>query len=335
MKRLIYPVLLFFSLLTFTYADEEGYRLGHGIRIGNTPLYAGGYFSFEYENIDDGSETVKLDDLSLMIYGETERFDYMMELEANDIYSEVLSGPDQNESVNFHLHIERFYLDYKQENYTLRAGKFNSFIGFWNRVPINVLRDTTSNPEIVQYLFPHFTTGLNIAYHPEWWGESLLNVILQETKDLDAYVNDAFYNNMDIDRHYGLGLEISSGVTAYRLNAGTYRLRDGEVRYYAAGAFSYEGDQFRLQGEAGIQFDEDESTIPYMGYVQGVYRIAQGHEAIIRVESYEDRVRGMHDTFGVFGYTWRPLFPVALKGEYQIHRQSLYNRLLFSVSMMF
>ena len=335
MKRFIYLFLFFGTLLTLTHADEDGYRLGHGIKVGNIPLYAGGYFSFEYENVNDGKEEVKLDDFSLMLYGETERFDYMMELEANDIYSEVLRGPDKNESVNFHLHIERFYVDYKQEQYTLRAGKFNSFIGFWNRIPINVLRDTTSNPEIVQYLFPHFTSGVNVAYHPEGWDESVLNVMLQETKDLDAYVNEAVYNNMDINRHYGLGLEVTSGLSAYRFNAGTFRLRNGEVRYYAAAAFSYEESRFTLQGEAGIQFDEDGLTIPYMGYVQGTYSIADGHEAIARIESYEDRVRGKHDTFGVLGYTWRPIYPVALKGEYQMHRQDGDNRFLFSVSMMF
>lgn len=333
MKRFIQPVLLLL-LLTFTYAEDE-YRLGYGIRVGDTPLYAGGYVSFEYENINEGRETVKLDELAVMLYGETERFDYMMEMEANDIYSEVLNGPDQNESVNFHLHIERLYMDYKQENYTLRAGKFNSLIGFWNRVPINVLRDTTSNPEIVQYLFPRFTTGVNIAYHLEGWDEDILNIMLQETKDLDAYVNDVFYNNMDINRHYGVGLEIGSGSTVYRFNTGTFRLRDGEVRYYIAGAFSYEESRFRLQGEAGMQFDEDGLTIPYMGYVQGTYRIVDGQEAVVRVESYDDRVRSMHDTFGVMGYIWRPIFPVAIKGEYQIHRQNDYNKFLFSVSMMF
>ena len=74
MKRLIYRVLLLFSLQTLIYADDEGYRLEHGIRVGNIPLYAGGYFSFEYENIDDGSETVKFDDFSLMLYGGSQRY---------------------------------------------------------------------------------------------------------------------------------------------------------------------------------------------------------------------------------------------------------------------
>ncbi len=326
----IYYTLLCYTLLLIpATADETGYRLGYGLKMGTMPLYLGGYLSVEYEDIDEGTKSVTFDEFSVMLYGETERWNYMVEMEANDIYSEPLNAPDVNESVDFHLHLERLYLDYKQENYTLRVGKFNSLIGLWNRMPINVLRDTTSSPQIVHMLFPHFTTGVNIAYHPMAWGDGVVNVMLQETQDLDAYVSQSVYNNMEINRHYGVGVEMASDMVAYRLNMGTFRRRDDVVRDYLVGAVRYEADRWRLQGEVGTQYGDGGWTIPYVGYLQGTYTIAQGHEVVLRVESYKDSEQNRRDTFGVVGYTWRPLPAVALKGEYQHHH------LLFSFSMLF
>ena len=326
---------IWFSLFSAIYAEDSSYSLGHGIRVGNTPLYAGGYFSLEYENVISGVEEVKLEDLSLMLYGETERYNYMMELESNDLYSEVLNGSDDNESIHFNLHIERFYFDTKYENFTIRVGKFNSLIGLWNRIPINIFRDTTSNPKVVQYLFPRFTSGMNVDYHPQKWNDTILNIMLQKSKDFDAYVNDTTYNNLEINRHYGVGIETRYGGISYNFNVGMFRFLDGQTRYYLESAFSYEDVCFRLQGEIGMQFDKENATIPYIGYLQGVYRIAEEHEVVFRVESYDDKDRGIEETFGVLGYIWRPVYPVSLKGEYQVHQQNSANRLLFSVSMMF
>jgi hypothetical protein len=100
-------------------------------------------------------------------------------------------------------------------------------------------------------------------------------------------------------------------------------------------AFRYVQDALRVQGEIGTQRNSDGATIPYMGYLQGLYEVKEGHEVIVRLESYDDNTNGREDTFGLLGYTYRPLYPVALKAEYQKHVLHGEDKLLFSVSVLF
>ena len=75
--------------------------------------------------------------------------------------------------------------------------------------------------------------------------------------------------------------------------------------------------------------------MPYVGYIQGLYNIEEKHEIIVRVESYSDKALEIKDTFAVFGYTYRPLYPIAIKGEYQRHSMHNEDQLLFSLSVLF
>ena len=318
------------------HADDSKYELGHGLQVGTLPLYVGGYFSFEYEDVRHNSRSVKLDDIALMLYGEKERFSYMLELEANDIYTERLDGGPDDETVHSHLHIERMYLDYTfDEHYMIRAGKYNSLIGFWNPLPINVLRDTTSNPKITQMLFPDFTSGFDASYHSNNSVDLSVDVMLQATKDMDTLISHEVYNNFDTDRHYGIAISAQSAQWQFRLNFGYFRLVERAECYYLSGAFKYEAEKYRVQGEVGMQGDNDGVTIPYIGYLQALYEPLEGHELIVRAESYDDRVTRTKDTFGVFGYTYRPLYPVALKAEFQKHTFHDEDKVMLSLSVLF
>ncbi|WP_353662250.1 hypothetical protein [Hydrogenimonas sp. SS33] len=331
--RLLSLLLLLLPLALF--AEDSGYELGRGIRLGELPLYAGGYFSFEYEDRSHDGRTLKLDDLSLMLYGESGRFGYLAEMEANDVYREDIGGPEADETVHDHFHIERLYLDYTfNENYTLRGGKFNSPIGLWNLVPINVLRDTTSNPVVTEILFPRFTTGLDLKYSDFLHSRSM-DLMLQATKDMDALVSSEVYNNVDADRHFALGVSGDGDAWGYHLSGGYFRLVGESSYYYLCAAAQYLYGKWKVQGEVGSQFDEAGTTVPYAGYAQALYRIREGHEAIVRVESYDNRRERERDTFGVFAYTYRPRYPVAVKGEYQWHAVGKNDRFLLSFSMLF
>jgi len=317
------------------YANDLKYKLGHGLQLGELPIYVGGYFSFEYEDVFEQDRSLKLDDVALMVYGEYNNFSYMMELEANDIYSEVY-GNENAEEVNEHFHIERLYADYTfNESYTLRVGKYNSLIGIWNRIPINVLRDTSSNPLISTKLFPHFTTGLNLKYSSNNNNDMTLNVMMQESEDLDNWISSEIYNNFETDQHYGAGVSFANSDVLYYLNAGYFQTVFDNQYYYIEGAFEYHHEAFKLQVEIGSQFNGDQTTIPYIGYIQGLYTIEEKHEAIMRLETYSDKITQIKDSFAVFGYTYRPLYPIAIKGEYQWHSLHDENKLLFSLSVLF
>jgi len=99
-------------------------------------------------------------------------------------------------------------------------------------------------------------------------------------------------------------------------------------------AFRYIRENSKLLGEAGVQFD-DGLKVPYAGYLQYSYLLAQKHEAIVRVESYRDVETEVKESFIVAGYTYRPTAPIALKGEYQWHTREGENRFLLSASILF
>lgn len=328
-------LIIFLSLASLLSAEESKYQFGRGIQVGELPLYVGGYFSIEYEHEFNKNRSLKLDDLAVMVYGEYNHFSYMLELEAEDLYSRII-GDEASEVAEDHFHIERLYLNYEfNENYALRVGKYNSPIGLWNRIPINVLRDTSSNPLITTLLFPKFTSGADLLYHTQSEYSVSVDFMLQAGEDIDKLINDDIYNNFDIDRHYGMGISLQNEQWTYQFNTGYFRMISGEPYYYLLGAFEYKHSEFKLQGEVGTQFNKEESTIPYVGYLQYSHTLQEHHEAIVRLESYHDQQSDTKDSFVVMGYTYRPLYPVAIKGEYQWHSLHNEEKFLLSISVLF
>ena len=329
------PLIIFLCFASLLHAQDTKYELGRGVQVGSLPLYIGGYFSIDYEHSHGKIRKLELDEFAIMAYGEVNQLSYMLELEAEDVYNEVI-GDEASEEVQENFHIERFYINYDfNENYALKIGKYHSAIGFWNRIPINVLRDTSSNPMITSLLFPKFTSGIDFLYQTQNKYSIALDTMIQETEDLDKIMNDDIYNNFDVDKHYGLGLGLQDGALNYQFNTGYFEVTTGESYYYALGALKYEDPKFTLQAEVGTQFDEDGSTIPYIGYVQYTHNLQEHHQAILRVESYKDDNTGFKDSFAVIGYTYRPLYPIAIKGEYQWHSLHEENKLLLSFSVLF
>jgi len=327
-------IILFF-LSSALYSEVLKYQLGRGIQVGDLPLYIGGYFSLEYNHAYGKNRSLTLDELAIMAYGQHKQFSYMIELEAEDVYNEVY-GDEESEEVNEEIHIERLYINYEfNENYALKLGKFNSPIGFWNRIPINVLRDTSSSPNITTLLFPRFTSGADLLYQIENAHEFAIDTIIQGGEDIDHALNKEIYNNFDADAHYGLGVSLKEGEWNYQINIGYFHLTSDEEYYYLLGAFKYEQYDFKLQGEVGAQFDDEGTTIPYIGYFQGSYMIQDNHQAIVRLEAYRDQLTDMKDSFAVVGYTYRPLYPIAFKGEYQWHSLNKENKMILSISVLF
>ncbi len=334
LMRYLYFTLLF-SFFSFSQANEERYQLGNGLQIGSLPLYIGSYFSLVYEHIDEKDPSLTLDDVAIMVYGEYSHFSYMLELEAEDLYHKVLGGRESREPKE-HLHMERFYVDYEFDDHSmLRMGKQNSPIGFWNLNPINVLRDTSSSPTIVEQLFPLLTSGVVFGYTQEEQMRTTINLIAQESEDIEKAIHSDIYNNFDLNRHYGVGITLQENAMSCKVSGGYFRTIADEEYTYLLAAFKYQEDNFKLQGEIGRQFSKERSTIPYIGYLQYSQFFEQKHEAIIRVESYHNRVEDRSDNFIVLGYTYRPLYPIALKGEYQWHTYEQENKLLFSLSVLF
>lgn len=323
-------------LISFlAYGDEAFYHPGEGVQVGTMPFYIGGYFSLDYQQKDEHKE-FRVDDIAFLAYGDTGKFSYLAEIEASDAYVKTWNS-DSNTSTDRRFHAERLYLGYDfDDSNALKLGKFNSPVGFWNLTPINVLRDTTSSPVSTEILFPKYTSGLELSHHVYGVSESSINLMLQHTRDIDAVFNsDDVYNNFDTDRHYGIGLLHTRGAWNYQFNAGYFHTMDRESLYYLLASICYENEAFKLLSEFGAQHDDEGFTVPYAGYVQGVYRLTPRHAGILRLETYKDDTSHTKDTFTVLGYTYRPIYPVALKAEYQLHSLHREDQFLVSFSVLF
>lgn len=327
-------VLLFFFSTVLLFAQEGGYTLGEGVQLGETPLYFGGYFSLQYK-AQDKSKSYGIDDLALLSYGEYQKFSYMAEVEYKNLYVDTTTPKQSFITRDTTLHVERLYVDYTHdENIFIRAGKYNTPAGFWNLLPINVLRATTSNPYTNKLLFPEFTTGIDFVYTSYSETELQVDVMVQHNDDLD---DD--YNNYEMDRHYALGITYTHSSLALKLNGGYFHqidhLKPLAQRYYLMASARYTQEKFELLGEMGYQTTQNDLTTPFAGYIQALYHITPQHNAILRVEHYEDALTNTQDSFALFGYTYRPLYPIAIKGEYQLHSKSNSDELLFSISVLF
>ena len=310
----------------------DPYILGQGVHI-DKMLTVGGYFSTEFES-KGSQETFTVDDVAIMAYGELNpTFSYLAELEAIGFYSKNFSTGDESGSQKFH--IERLYGDmWLTDAFNIRFGKQITPIGYWNTEPINVLRDTTSNPLYSKLLFPKFLTGIDInGYILETEGMHY-HLFGQKNQDLDKE-----YINIPNDHFFGVSIENEfSSEWNGGGSVGEYRTLTDQRTRFAQANVKYDDGQWQLLGEGMItdsKYSNQESAHAVSGYLQGMYRYTSEHAFVGRYEYFNDHYSKYEDTIGTLGYSYRPWYPVSLKGEYQWHSLSDENRFLFSFSVLF
>lgn len=336
-KNIVNKIIIFlisFSLLLFAQDKKDTYQLGQGLQIASLPIYLGGYFSLEYNHKNDVT-VFNVDDIAFLNYGNYGKFSYMVEFEIKELYVKTKVANRTFVHKNRRINTERLYFDYTfNENYIIRVGKFSSPIGYWNLVPVNVLRDTSSHPITSDILFPQFTTGTSLKYRSYNIGEFTLDLTLQNNTDIDYN-----YNNYKIDKHYGVGVTYTKDDFSCKFNSGLFEKTPdyfkSEELYYMLLALKYDNNDFKILSEIGSQKSKNEFTTKYAGYVQGLYRFNEKNNFILRAESFKTNLTPKAEHVGILGYNYRPIYPVSIKAEYQLHSTSRDNELLLSFSMMF
>lgn len=329
----LFASVVLILLLPGAYA-EESYRLGNGIQLGKTPLYLGGYFSLDYWHNLKGTSELELDEASVMLYGNHGAWGMMAEVEFTDAYRRRF-GFNAETTSDLTPHTERVFIYYEPaEYYRVSVGKFNTPVGYWNKMPINVLRDTTSSPRIVEVIFPRYTTGLNMKYTGE---NSGANLLIQATPDLDsAFSAKDIYNNFDIEKQFGLGVQFHQERWSFGMNAGGYEERIEEEKWgYLYASAQYRSEQTHVMAETGYRRNEKNMRSNYGGYLQGTQLIYAQQFVVMRLEYTTEYIQNSEDSSAVIGYVYRPLFPVAVKGEYQFHSHENEDILIVSFSMLF
>lgn len=329
MNKIITILFLCFFILQ----AEDEYELGKGVQVASLPLYVGGYFSADYRQ-SKAATTYRLNDIALIAYGNLDKFSYMAEVEYKDFYTHTKYPDSYSITKDRNLHVERLYFDYTyNENFAVTLGKYNSPIGFWNLLPVNALRQTIFNPMTSDIIFPNYTTGAVVSYSTYRDYGLKIGVIYQNNDDFDDN-----YNNYKLDQHYGLNVVYEKDDYTLKLDGGyfhqTNAFDDTEFLHYALLSGKYDSEKFQLSTELGYQQGLKEIT-SLAGYVQGLYRFTEQHIGSVRVESYDDRIAGDVGQLAVFTYTYRPLFPIAIKSEYELNSHDLQDKLMFSLSVIF
>lgn len=308
------------------------YQLGMGWDL-QEDVTVGGYVSAEYES---GKSTDKaiLDDVAVLAYGAIgERARFLVELEAVGFYT--IDFENDREDWNTKPAIERFYLDYAfSDAFNVRAGKQITPIGYWNLQPINVLRETTSNPRYSREMFPKFVSGLDFFGSLPDSPSTEYHVYAQNSRDLDPE-----YINIDVDSHYG----ISVGHTLnddWHVGGALGRFSEpGEPdTQYLQANLRYDDGRYKLQSEVisnvrKLPGGVDEKS--HAWYMQGEYHWTSQHALVARYEYFDDDRQAVEDEISVLGYSYRPVFPVSLKVEYQWHKNADENQWLTSISVLF
>ena len=311
---------------------QEPYQLGLGYKLLDD-ITVGGYLSTEFSRGENINE-VLIEDLAILTYGNlTDRLSFLLELESVDFYkADLENGTD---SGNTRPAIERLYADYKVSDYaSIRVGKQISPLGYWNLQPINVLRETTSSPRLSREMFPKFVTGVSVQGFVPFDETLHYTAYLQNTGDMDAK-----YINIDVDQHYGLTLEKSlSPQWKIGGSVGKYREQNKNRTDYFQLNARYDDERFSFLTEGIVdqhkQWLGSKETSTAV-YTQLEYRFVPQHALIARAEAFRDDRVALHEKIGILGYSYRPLFPVSLKLEYQWHADSNNNRLVGSFSILF
>lgn len=326
-----------FGVLAFCHslgalAQDAPYQLGLGLKIADG-FTLGGYFSTEFIYSDDQSEMI-LDDVAILAYGSlNERFSYLVEIESIDaIEMDFNKGTTET---NFPPTIERFYGDYKFSDYlSVRVGKQITPIGYWNLQPINVLRETSSNPKYSREMFPKFLSGVDFYGYTPFDSSLSYHVYLQGTTDVDE-------NNINIEtrNHVGLSLEKRLGNN-WQIGGSTGKFTetdDTRTNYYQLNT-RYDGSRYSIFSEAMLNRQDVPGRARVESkalYVQGEYHFNARHALITRAEYFDEEKFDVQDKIAVIGYSYRPRYPISLKVEYQWHTDSRDNQLVSSFSVLF
>ena len=339
-------IFLFFFLSISVFAEEydftQKYELGQGYRI-NDALNIGAYFSLDYAN-GKNIDRMRLDDVAVLAYGSlSSKWSYFVELEASPLY--LKDFKNNTSEFNERFYIERSYVNYLYSDFlNFRAGKLITPIGYWNLVPINVLRDTTSNPLYSYRMFPKFLSGLDVSGYGNSDATLEYHCFLQVSDDIDEdYINiknDFFLGaslSYDISYEWNLGASVGY-VKAKQDPVVNARKRDIS---FVEGNAKYENYPFLVQTEWAYTYIDNKEYVTtdyqFGGYVQGMYNLNEQHALVSRYEYFKDTQLGLEENrhIGIIAYSYRPVYALSIKGEYQFHSDSYYNQAFISLSVLF
>jgi hypothetical protein len=304
---------------SFLWAGEATY----GWNVPNSSLNIGGYLDMTYD--EKREEKFLFNDIAMIFSANQNRFDLLGEIE----FSHISLNGKSNRSSDIDINVERLQLSYAlSDEQSIRIGRFNSDIGYWNQAPIPILQDSTSTPHIVGNFFPKATTG--VLYNQNINENNSFSLTFQDNKDI-AHQDESIH----VNRHKALAYYGVNNDFSWRFSLGTYRESNHKKARYIGMGSEYNGEDFLIQTELFTQNTAKSDEKPYSGYVQSTWHFKETQDAVLRFESYQDNALDVKENIYLLGYVYRPNSNTALKGEYIHHTKLPLNRLVYSFSVLF
>jgi len=316
MKRWILSILIFLS--SYIKADNN-----YGWNIPNSSLNIGGYLDMTYDSKREDS--FLFDDIAMLFLANYNNLTLLGEVELSHI---SLDGKSHGSS-DIDINLERLELTYTFDNYhSIKIGRFNSDIGYWNQAPITILQNSTSKPHFIEYLIPQATTGILYKYNINI--NNSLSFTFQNNQDIahQDYL-------IEINRHVAMAYYGKESDLSWCFSTGIYKDNDDIEANYLGVGLSLDGNIVDIQAELFKQNSDKENSKPYSGYIQSTLHIGYNQDAVIRLEAYKDDALDVEEQIYIIGYLYRPSSNIALKAEYIYHTDLPLNRFVYSLSLLF
>jgi hypothetical protein len=313
-------VILILSYGSMLWAKDEN---SYGWNIPGSSVNIGGYLDMSYD--EKREEKFLFNDIAMIFSASEHHWNLLGEVELSHI---SLDGRSDNGS-DIDLNVERLQLTYAfNDKQSVRVGRFNSDIGYWNQAPIPILEDTTTVPHSVGNFFPKATTGILLQQNIN--EENSISFTFQDNQDIAHQDNSIEINAHTALAYYGIEEDIS-----WRISLGEYKEENHQSARYLGVGSEYEGEEFSLQAELFTQKSDSLEKKPYSGYLQSTWHFEERQDVVVRVESYKDNALDVEEQTYLLGYVYRPTSHTALKGEYVYHTKLPLNRFVYSLSVLF
>jgi len=328
MVRIILFFLLFYTL---GYGFDFPYQFGRGIYLKN--IWIGGYFSVNYWK-KNSNHSFSIDDIALLSKFSYRRISLFSEIETKDIY--LYSSEEKNRYWKLKPEIERLYLEYNHNEYfNVKIGRFLTPLGIWNKVHIDALKWTVSDPLVSTEFFPMFTTGLGLYGYISEEKNIKYNFFLQKNKSINAS-----YNNLKTDDILGFQIEKTFSIHKKAgLNFGIFDEDRLNEKYRFLGLYGKTKiKNFYLSSEAYYAYERKKGDVKHKEfgkvtyYLQSVYRIFSKNYLVFRKDGLYDSSDKHHVDVWTFCWNYRPRFNISFKFEYQLfERREDYIKISFAM----
>ncbi len=333
MKRIIFIFFLLFY--TTALAIEPKYNFGRGFFL-NQNIWIGGYFTLSYWK-KNSQYSFKFEDIAFLTRISYKKASFFSEIESKNIY--ISSNTEKECKWNFKFQIERLFLEYNHSKYlNTKIGRFLTPLGIWNKIHIDALKWTVSDPLVSRKFFPMFTTGIQLFGYLSTSKKIKYELFVQKNESINSS-----YNNLKPDNMIGLQIEKIKDIhNKFGFNIGRFDEEISNERYAFIGLYGktklkklYLSSEVFYANEKykGINKHHRESG-KFTYYLQSVYRVFSKNYFILRKDGLYDSSDDKHIDIWTFCWNFRPRFNVSFKMEYQLfERRDDYLR--FSFSMLF